>query len=214
MSSVRERLVAAARANEIDIVRPTVFSGVLQAGTGMSTRERAERAASEAAEDKVVKLDPRQHSGLTTAISHPSSLRMRLAKEEFERSELKTKSGSVNAVEAEEERCRRAQVRNAALFAEGERKRQERLLVEQAEAQRRELERIEKQRMLAVDVALGSATPAEVRQVKDIIARNFPADRYSPERHWMVLQNLRDAVGVSESKSKPGLDGEFLGGNL
>jgi hypothetical protein len=25
---------------------------------------------------------------------------------------------------------------------------------------------------------------------------NFPADKYSPERHWMVLQQLRDAIGI------------------
>jgi hypothetical protein len=66
-----------------------------------------------------------------------------------------------------------------------QRKRQQDMAAQQDEARKN----------LAINLMLQDASPTEVAQVKSIVAANFPADKYSPERHWRVLQELRNAVG-------------------
>ena len=80
--SVRSRLEAVANlkrdAKELPATPRPTSNLVVGNGQTMSSREREERKASQSADDPVVKLDPRQHPGLTTVVQYPSSVRQRL----------------------------------------------------------------------------------------------------------------------------------------
>src|SRR5690349_8876981 len=80
--SVRSRLEAVANmksdAKESPAIPRVVSSLVAGNPPTASTREREERKASQSVDDPVVKLDPRQHPGLTTVVQYPSSVRQRL----------------------------------------------------------------------------------------------------------------------------------------
>jgi hypothetical protein len=118
---------------------------------------------------------------------------------------------------AEDIRLAESRIRNAKLEAEGiarrdarwaeelrqreakkvadakQRDEQARLAAEQTRLA--EQQRDEKAKMLVVDLMLSDASPKEVGVVKDIVARLHPADKFNPERHWLVLQKVRDAIG-------------------
>ncbi len=85
MSSVRERLRAAEKPEEVSVsTRPRTTLVVGNAPTS-STRDRADRAASDAAGDPVVRNKATQARGLTESAHYNQSLRSRLEREEFVR---------------------------------------------------------------------------------------------------------------------------------
>jgi hypothetical protein len=203
MSGVRDRIEREERQaleNRLDGVR--ISTGTQQAGAVTSLRDRAILAAYEASDDPVVKPDS-HHSGTTTVVQYPGSVRQRLAKQQYESELIANPTQQTVIMADEEERVRLSRIRNAELAVEGDRHLRERKAQQQRDVAAVKQQQEEKQKMFAVNLALASATADEVTQVKSIVARNFPADRYSPERHWMVLQNLRDAVGIPESNPKP-----------
>jgi cobalamin biosynthesis protein CobT len=146
-----------------------------------SPRERAERAASDAAGDEVVRLDPIRHGAMTHAGGINVSLRDAAAKKEFLALPKPRQDQNREMWDAFEQR-------HTDRVAQREHDEQER-------NRQREAEQIEKQKMLAVDLVLHDASREELSRVKAIVARNFPADRFNPERHWLVLMQLRDAIG-------------------
>jgi len=204
--SVRDRIERAERQeieNRLDGIR--VNTATQQGGTGMSLRERAERQRSLETVDneKLVPLDKHRATGMAHQNTFNSRLRDRLAKLEHERQEQAVKPTQQDAISYfYNEHMKEEAAKKAAEAAE---EKQRQTLAEQ----RRCAAEVEKQRqdehrkMLAVDVALGSATADEVRRVKSIVASNFPSDRYSPERNWLVLMQLREAVGIPEGNPKP-----------
>jgi hypothetical protein len=93
---------------------------------------------------------------------------------------VKAKRWADERLERETEEAQRIQTQRVA--AQRQRDEQARI-----EAQQRE----ERLKTLPVELMLGSATSEEIARVKALVASNFPADKYSPERHWRILQEIR-----------------------
>jgi len=200
MSSVRERLDTAARTNEIDVVRPSVSSTPRQAGSGESTREAANRRAYEVADDPIVKLDPRIHGGLTGAVQYPSSLRERLAKENYERQQVVAKPDWQTVIDYYYAENQKEQARKQA-EAEAEAKRNQELIAKNKREALEQAERLAAQPKIALqkrllDIAYSDvgATPAERNRVEQIIRRDQPGNFGDPQIHKAVLWKVRQAL--------------------
>jgi hypothetical protein len=182
--SVRDRLERESRLeleDQINSVRP-VNSTTNQGGTGMSTRERPERRASEASPDPVVRLDPHRSTGMGSSTVVSGSVRQRLTVKQEEAEKTHPANAAVEYYYNLD-----VQRRAKEKADEAQRVRDE---------QQRRAQQEEARKTLAVDLMIADASPKEIAQVKAIVARNFPADKFSPERHWLVLQELRNAVGI------------------
>lgn len=224
--SVRQRIERQERAalefkmhgDEKDFVAPVNRTVREQTVSVSSVRQRLDNAASDAAGDEVIRPAARP-TELTQAATYNTSVRDRLNKERdaAQPPELDLRTGTPRelslAEQSRQEDARLAQASrdNARKVAEGQERARQRGIDEaqqrenlRAEAQRKRDERVRQEneqrenraKMIAVDLMIADASPKEAQQVKNIVARNFPADKFDPERHWRVLAELRAAVGI------------------
>jgi hypothetical protein len=217
---VRQRIERAERAaleskmnGEKDYVAPPQRTTREQTVSTSSVRQRMENAVSDAAGDEVIRPSARP-AELTQSATYNTSVRDRLnrAADAARPPEVDLRTGSrrerslAEQSAAEDARIAQCQRDNARMVAEGrERARQrevdqaQRIQTQRVTAQQQREEqarqeseqRLERARLLPVDLILGNADAAEVARVKSIVARKFPADKYSPERHWSILMELR-----------------------
>jgi hypothetical protein len=155
-----------------------------------SVRERAEAAASRAAEDKIVKLDPRLHGGMSHAVQYVGSVRQRLAKEEFEQEAKAPRGERSAAIDYYYDLYKEQQAKKRAEEAEQRRKEQAR--IEQQRAQ--QAERL-KEKLLAICYWDMGATDDERSHVETLIRQNHPERFGDPDIHKFTLMKLRNALG-------------------
>jgi hypothetical protein len=189
--SVRDRLERAERTELEDkldqrVVRP----GMNQAGTGSSTRERAERRASEAAEDKIVRLDPRRQGGMSEAVQYGGKVRERqqiaASKKEIAQAFQATPDAAAAAGLAMYEQERQ--------WDRDKEKRNQDQIKKNAAAQAARA----RDAMLAITYTGMAATPQEIKLVNGLIRQKHPAKFGDPDTHTFMLMKLRLAMSEKD----------------
>jgi hypothetical protein len=94
--------------------------------------------------------------------------------------------------QAEADRQREADIKSGKLVIIDAGYEERRIRKQQADLKaKQEAARIE----FVLNAAMVDATPMEAQLVREVIARKYPADKLSPERHWSVLQTIRHELG-------------------
>jgi hypothetical protein len=171
-----------------------------QSGNG-SVRNRMEAAERDAAGDEVVVKLPKNQSSVCASPGFNTNVRdrQRLAAFRAEEANAPTATGSLadanlaeyNRQQAEKDRQREADIASGKLIIIDDD-----YLVRQHYKQQAELKAKQEAARLefAITATMQDASATEIAQVKEIIART-PEKGTSPERHWLLLQNLREAFG-------------------
>jgi hypothetical protein len=157
-----------------------------QGGTGSSVRERDERQRTLATPDDFNRPESR-HAGMGHAVQYVGSVRQRLTQQEAEK-QAQARTPAVTAADYHYAIYKEKQAKEQAARAEERRREAERVA-------QRKAQQAEAQKSLAVNLIMGDASPAENARIRQLISTKFPEDKYSPERHWRLLQELRAAVG-------------------
>ena len=194
-SSVRARLDAERERNQPEeIVRPvSVSSTTRQAGSGLSVRQRAERAQSLATPEKLTPLDKHRATGLTANMSHNESVRSRLDRERHAAEAQTTAPTISSATEFYYAEYKREQAEKEAREAREAREHQERIAREQREAAN---QRANALLQLSFDSAAGgAATPTERRRIIEAAKRKYPSQELpTPEQAMTILMVLRGGI--------------------
>jgi flagellar motor protein MotB len=167
----------------------------------MSVRERAERIASEAAPDPIVRNPEYRHGGRTGHVEYVGSVRERLTRLEDAKQEAAAKPVPNAAIEFYYAEHLKSEARTKAQEAAEEKRNQERIEQRRrdAEAERQRLASLPaqrlKERLLAITYTDMGATPAERKHVDSLVRQNHPERFGDPDTHKVTLMKLRDALG-------------------
>jgi transketolase len=205
MSNLRQRLEAKERselentldAKGRDTVRPSLVTATTVLGTSTSTRDRANRAASDAAGDEIVRTETR--CGLSEAATYNTRVRDRVEIQSAQR-EI---DNPTPAPETAADYYYAIYKRKEAAEKAAEQKRQQAA----ADAKRLEAQQSAdrlKERLLAITYTGMGATPNEIESIDMLVRQNHPARFGDPDIHKMMLMKLRAECGIVGSTPKLG----------
>jgi len=146
-----------------------------------STRSRADRAASDAEGDPVIR--PAARGGLTESATYNAPVRSRVEKrEELAETHPSNEAADMWAAMYRREQEREAQSKRDEIAAQNKRKQ---------EQQRANID-------FQINIALSDASKSEAASVRQIVRSNFPKDVDNPNRYKITLMRLRAELGYQQ----------------